>query len=248
MIFTAFSVLILSCVGQSKVEYLRDNDKSTKAFNEAEFPDYTLRPNDELFLQINSLDEGAANVFSSMGVRSGNMSAIDPHLLSYSIDRSGYVLLPIIGKISVVGKTLSEVNLILQDSLNHILNQPVVNVKLVNSFISVLGEVRNPGHYPYTQDRLSIYDAIGLAGDITSYGNRDEVILIRSQDGKSYRINLNLTHADFLASNYYNLRPNDIVYVKPLKRRIWGMAEFPWSIILSTITTGLLIYTTIHTF
>ena len=170
------------------------------------------------------------------------MSPYSASLTSYSIDKEGYLLMPVIGNIYVKDKTISQVSIILRDSLYHILNQPIVSVKLVNRFVSVLGEVRIPGHYPYSQEKLSIYDAIGLAGDITDYGNRDMVILIRNENGENIRAHLDLTKSEILASGFYYLRPNDIVYVKPLRNKFWGMRQFPFSILFSTITTGLLIY------
>jgi polysaccharide biosynthesis/export protein len=239
-------VLLSSCVTQRKVEYLQDRSDSTKTFNEAEFANYRLKPNDELYIQINSLDIGAANVFSNAGNQpSTNIGSLTPYgasLLSYSVDKEGYLLLPVIGNVYVKDKTLSQVSIILRDSLNHVLNQPIVTVKLVNRYVSVLGEVNNPGHFPYSQDKLSIFDAIGLAGDITEYGNRNEIILLRNENGENIRIKLNLTKSDILTSGYYNLRPNDIVYVKPLRNKFWGMRQFPFSILFSTLTTGLLIY------
>jgi polysaccharide export outer membrane protein len=239
-----FLGLLSSCVTQRRVEYLQDKNKNIKSFKETEFPDYRLKPNDELYIQINSLDEAAANVFSKGG-QDPNIVYATPYgasLMSYSVDKDGYLLLPLIGKILVKDKTLSEVSVILKDSLNHILNQPVVTVKLVNRYVSVLGEVKNPGHFSYSQDKLTIYDALGLAGDITDYGNRNKVILIRNMNGENIRINVDITESDILASDYYNLRPNDIVYVKPLRNKFWGMRQFPFEILLSTLTTGLLIY------
>jgi polysaccharide export outer membrane protein len=239
-----FLGLLSSCVTQRRVEYLQDKNKNIKSFKEAEFPDYRLKPNDELYIQINSLDEAAANVFSKSEQDSyiGYIQPYGASLLSYSIDREGYLFLPVIGKILVKDKTLSEVSVILKDSLNHILNQPVVTVKLVNRYVSVLGEVKNPGHFSYSQDKLTIYDALGLAGDITDYGNRNQVILIRNVNGENIRISVNISKSDILASDYYNLRPNDIVYVKPLRNKFWGMRQFPFEILLSALTTALLFY------
>lgn len=238
-----------SCVSQREVEYLQDKDNRTTSFYEAEIQDYRLKPDDELYIQINSLDEAAANVFSSAGnQQSALTTGISPYgasLLSYGIDKKGYIILPFIGNIFVQDKTISQVTEILKDSLSSILNQPIVSVKLVNRYVSVLGEVRNPGHFPYSQEKLTIYDALGLAGDISEYGNRSEVILARNEGGKNMRINLNLSKSNILASNYYYLRPNDIVYVKPLRKKFWGMREFPFQIILSTISTALLIYTVV---
>jgi polysaccharide export outer membrane protein len=237
--------ILSSCVTQRRVEYFQDKDINVKPFKEAEFADYRLKPNDELFIQISSLDEAAANVFANSRQETVYYSSIQPYgasLMSYTIDKDGFLLLPVVGKIVVKDKTVSEVSQMLKDSLNHILNEPVVSVKLVNRYVSVLGEVKNPGHFPYSQDKLTIYDALGLAGDITEYGNRNKVVLIRNIAGENIRINLDITKSDILSSEFYNLRPNDIVYVKPLKNKFWGMREFPFEIIFSTLTTGLLIY------
>jgi polysaccharide biosynthesis/export protein len=194
---------------------------------------------------VTSLDEAAAGIFANSTEQTYYVGTIQPYganLLSYTIDKEGYLHLPVIGNFKVVDKTLSEVSTVLKDSLSHVLNHPVVSVKLVNRYVSVLGEVRNPGHFTYSQDKLSIYDAIGLAGDITIYGNREQVILVRNENGENMRINVDLTKSEILSGEYYNLRPNDIVYVKPLRKRFWGMSQFPYAVILSTITTALLIY------
>jgi polysaccharide export outer membrane protein len=246
LIFAVATLMILSsCVTQRRVEYLQDRDKNIKSFKEADYSDYKLKPNDELYIQINSLDEAAANVFSAGKEQAYYVGTMQPYgasLMSYSIDKDGYLLLPIIGKVLVKDKTVSEVSTILKDSLNHVLNQPIVSVKLVNRYVSVLGEVKNPGHFSYSQDKLTIYDALGLAGDITDYGNRDNVILIRNINGENIRINVDITKSEVLSSDYYNLRPNDIVYVKPLRNKFWGMRQFPFTILLSTLTTALLFY------
>jgi polysaccharide biosynthesis/export protein len=237
--------LLSSCVTHRDLAYLKDKNENIKAFKEAEFPDYKLKPNDELYIQISSLDEAAASVFSNtrQDYYVASMQPYGASLISYSIDKEGYLHLPVIGKILVKDKTLSEVSVILKDSLNHILNQPVVSLKLVNRYVSVLGEVKNPGHFPYSQDKFTIYDAIGLAGDITDYGNRSKVILVRNENGENIQISVDLQKSEILNSGYYYLRPNDIVYVVPLRKKFWGFNQFPFSLLLSAITTGLLIYT-----
>jgi polysaccharide biosynthesis/export protein len=241
----ALSGLLTSCVTQKELEYMQDKNKDVKSFKEAEFPDYRLKPNDELYIQVSSLDEAAAGIFANSKENAYYVGTMQPYgasLLSYSVDKDGYLNLPVIGRIPVEDKTVSEVSEVLKDSLSHVLNQPIVSVKLVNRYVSVLGEVKNPGHFNYSQDKLTIYDALGLAGDITVYGNREHVILVRNENGENKRINVNLNKSEILAADYYNLRPNDIVYVKPMKKRFWGMEQFPYAVILSTVTTALLIY------
>ena len=249
IILIAFFLLITlftSCVTQRNVEYIKDKKAGTVSFTEPIIPDYKLKPHDELLIQINSLDDEAANVFlNSNNMQSLNYSYIDPYgasLLAYPVDKEGYLLLPVIGSVLVMDKTLEETRVLLQNSLKNILNQPAVTVKLVNRYVSILGEVNSPGHYPYTKDKLSIFDAIGIAGDMTEYANRESVTLVRNENGENIRINLNLTRPDILSSGYYNIRPNDIIYVKPLRKKFWGMRQFPFSVVLSAITTGLLIY------
>jgi polysaccharide biosynthesis/export protein len=249
LIASIFLLLISSCVTYHDLEYLQDKNNTSKSFEEAQIIDYRLKPNDELYIQINSLDEAASSVFSNTSSQqSVYMTSISPYgasLISYAIDKDGYLLLPYIGRMPVKDKTTTEVSELIKESLKSILSQPVVSVKLVNRYVSVLGEVRNPGHFAYAQDKLTIFDAISLAGDITVFGNREDVILTRNENGKNIRINVNLNRSEILSSEYYNLRPNDIVYIKPLRKKFWGMDQFPYAVILTTITTALLIYTVI---
>lgn len=234
--------LLTSCVTQRDVEYIQDSNKEIKSFDEPEFPEYRLKSNDELYIKINSLDEAAANIFSNATQQPMSLDPYGTSMLSYSVDQEGFLLLPVIGNVFVKGKSLPEVSFILRDSLKNVLNQPIVTVKLVNRYVTILGEVNAPGHVTYSQEKLSIFDAIGLAGDITDYGNREKVILIRNENGDNIRANINLNRSEILASGLYYLRPNDIVYVKPLRNKFWGMRQFPWTVFFSTITTGLLIY------
>jgi polysaccharide export outer membrane protein len=197
---------ITGCVTQKEVEYMQGSDRTPKAFDEAEVSDYRLKPNDELFIKVNSLDDPTANIFSTAtGQQSSGTESLSPYsasLLSYAIDKDGYLQLPIVGNIYVKDKTTSEVSLILTDSLSHILSQPMVKVKLVNRYVSVLGYVRSPGHYPYSQEKITIFDALGLAGDMTIFANREEVSLTRNENGKNHLIKLDLTNPEILASNY----------------------------------------------
>lgn len=247
-----FSIVLLfsSCVSQRNVEYLRDKSKQSgdvKAFYDAKVPDYKLKPKDELFIQIKSLDDPSTNVFQQLGVQeTGSMSFIQPYgasLMSYSIDKNGFIQLPVLGNIQVENKSVPEVSAILQDSLENILSQPTVTVKLVNRFVSVLGEVQRPGHFSYSQEKLTVFDALGLAGDITEYGDRNDVILTRNENNRNLRINIDLTSSELMTSEYYYIRPNDMVYVKPMRKKFWGMRQFPFQILLSTLSTGILFYT-----
>jgi|WetSurSiteA1Bulk_404760.scaffolds.fasta_scaffold00720_4 polysaccharide biosynthesis/export protein len=248
-VFLVFILLASACVTQRDVEYLQDDSTTIKEFQEAKIEDYRLKPNDELYIQINSLDDPTASIFSvANSVQYMNIATIQPYgasLMAYTVDKEGYLLLPVIGRIEVQDKTTTQVSEAITKALANILSQPVVSVKLVNRYVSVLGEVLHPGHFAYSQDKLTIYDAIGFAGDITDYGNRKDVILTRNENGKNIRIPVNLSTSDVLASDYYYIRPNDIIYVKPLPKKFWNMRQFPYAVVISTITTAILLWSVI---
>jgi polysaccharide biosynthesis/export protein len=247
-IFSSLALLVsmsffTSCLTQHNLEYMQDRDKTVKSFDLGEVQEYKLKPDDELFIQISSQDEAAANVFASPGGSQNSMGPYGASIMAYIVNKQGLLEFPVIGSILVAGKTLPEVGQMIKDSLSRILNQPIITVKLVNRFITVLGEVRSPGHFNFMQQKLNIYEAIGLAGDITEFGNKKEVIITRSENGKTLRINLDLNNSEILSSNYYYVMPNDVIYVKPLRKKFWGMKEFPAALIMSTLTTAILIYT-----
>lgn len=251
--FTAMILIITlffsSCVTQRDLEYIRDKENKDKmiiSYTEAKTPDYKLKPNDELSINIKSLDDPTTNVFQQLGTQQNSSSNITPYsasLTSYMIDKTGFIQLPVIGNMYVEDKTIPEVISMLQDSLNNILSSPTVTIKLVNRYVSVLGEVARPGNFSYAQEKINVFDALGLAGDITTYGDRDEVTLVRNENGKNIRVKIDLTSADLMSSEYYYLRPNDLIYVKPMHKKFWGLAQFPWTVLLSTISTVILIYT-----
>ena len=250
IILTFISFFLSSCVSHRNLQYLKEKEKkeiTVKTYNEAEVADYRLKPNDELDINIKSLDDPTTNVFQTLGnqqsISSGYTTPYSASLSAYMIDKSGYIQLPVLGNIYVENRTIPEVISMLQDSLDNILSTPTVTVKLVNRYISVLGEVRNPGHFSYSQEKINIYNAISLAGDITTYGDRDEVVLVRNENGRNLSIKIDLTSSEILASDYYYLRPNDILYIKPMRKKFWGLDTFPWSVLLSTISTVILIYT-----
>ena len=235
-------VLLSSCITQRDLEYMRDNNKKQEIYNEAEYSNYRIKPNDALYIKISSLDDATSNVFAPSSMQPQTLDSYGAYMNSYSVDEEGYIQLPVIEKIYVLGKTTEEVGELIKDSVVNILSHPMVIVRLVNRYVTILGEVKNPGHFVYSQDKFNIYNAIGLAGDITEYGNRRQVLLARNKNGENVTINIDLTKKDILTSPYYFIQPNDIIYVSPIRKRFWGMQQFPFTIILSTISTALVVW------
>ncbi len=234
--------ILSSCGIQRKTQYLQvKNNSKSEYTNNAAQQDYKLKPKDALFIQISSLDDATATISSNSSATNYPMDPYGASLLSHTIDKEGYLELPVIGKLNVKDKTIGEVTSIIKESLRNVLNQPMVSVKLVNRFVSVLGEVKTPGHFVFSEEKITIFDALGLAGDVTDYGNLKNVILVRNEQDINKRIELNLLSSEILSSPYYFLKPGDIIYVKARKSKFWGFREFPFGTILSAITTTVLV-------
>lgn len=240
------AALFSSCVTQKDLVYMQGKGQEIQIYDDVDLPDYKLKPQDELYITITSLDDESTNVFRMSD--QGNYYTLTPYsasLLSYQISKEGYLHLPVIGNLNVAGKTTNEVRTMILDSLEYILSKPTVTVKLSNRYVTVLGEVRSPGHYSYSEEKLTIYEALGMAGDITDFGNRKQVSITRNENNTNKIVSLDLTEPGIATSEYFYIRPKDIVYVKPLRKRFWGLSQFPYAIVIAAISTGILVYTAI---
>ena len=240
------AALFSSCVTHRDLVYMQGIDQPIQTYNDVDLPDYQLKPLDELYITINSLDDEATNVFRMAEQRSYyTLTPYSASLLSYQVSKEGYLHLPVIGNMNVVGKTTNEVRLMIQDSLEYVLSKPTVTVKLSNRYVTVLGEVRVPGHYSYSEEKLTIYEALGMAGDITDFGNRKEVTITRNENNTNKIVTLDLTKPGIASSEYLYIRPKDIIYVQPLRKKFWALSAFPYAIVIAAISTGILVYTAI---
>jgi len=201
-----------------------------------------IEPNDELYIRVSSFDEVAFNFFGSqMESRGTGMTDESISLISYIVNDNGTVFFPIIGKVSVEGMTLLEATSKFEEQLSAYFNQPTVLIKFVNKKVTVLGEVARPGYYTFTKNELVLLEAIGMAGDLTSRGNRKEVTLLRKKDGELKLEIIDITKREFMTSQYYFIQPGDVIYVKPLRAAVWDINSLQYNLILSSITTFLLV-------
>jgi polysaccharide export outer membrane protein len=139
---------------------------------------------------------------------------------TYLIDKEGFINFPVIGKIHLADLTRVQANKKMVDLVSVYIKNPIVNIKILNYKISVLGEVNKPGSYSIQSERVTILEAIGMAGDLTIYGKRDNVILIREIDGKKSYNRIDLTNGSFLESPFYYLTQNDLIIVEPNKTKM----------------------------
>jgi polysaccharide export outer membrane protein len=231
-----------SCVPQRKVVYVQSpNEKAEYEFLVKNKRSLRIEPFDMLYISINSLDQSGYNFFHQESGGTMTVSDASLSIMSYTVSDSGTITLPILGKLKLQGQTLDEAANSIKNFTKNVLNNPIVSVRFANSNITVLGEVLRPGTYPYFKEQLNIFYALGLAGDITEYGNRRKVTLIREKNKIINKYQLDLTKDEIFKSDYYYLRPNDILYVEPLRIRRFGMKEYPFTLFFSAITSAFLI-------
>ena len=242
IIYLLAGLLILaSCVPNRKMVIFQEKAKapSTMSTERTAQEEQYITPGDELYIRINSMDEYTE--YYNITTEGGMYGRYDPSLSSYTVEINGTVFLPMIGNIYVAGFTLEEAGKKIQEMYKGYLNQPAVNVRYVDKVVTVLGEVNDPGVYTFTKREIPILEALAHASDMTVYGNRNKIMVIREEENVIYRHRIDITEPGVQSSKYYYIQPNDIVYVEPLKRRVWGFAEIPWGTVLGLVTTTLLV-------
>jgi polysaccharide export outer membrane protein len=235
-----------SCVPVKKqvlMQVPEDDSAKTEYLNDRSQADYRLKPGNNLYIKIISASKDAEDFFNPGVSSSGNIyydAAI--YLTSYSVDDSGYVELPFLGKILAEGKTLDEFNKDVSKIVDEYLKKTMIVVKLVNYNITVVGEINRAGQYKIYQDKINIFEVLGMAGDFTTYAKRDDVVIVRHTEKGSKVHHLDLLSDDILESDYYYLMPDDIVYVRPLKGKNFAYQMFPYALVISSISLILAIF------
>ena len=209
-------LLFISCVSPKKITYFQDEKMKEMEQVLINF-EPTIQTGDILTIVVSSLTSEAALPFNLYETQ-GNTTLSRP--LPYIVNADGIINFPGIGKIKVAHLTTRQLTDELHTKLLPYLNDPIVNVRLTNFKVTVIGEVRSPGSYTVLNERINIIEAIGLAGDLTIQGKRNSVTLIRERSGKRVFISIDLTNKELFSSPYYYLAQNDIIYVEPNKTRI----------------------------
>lgn len=214
-------LLSVSCASKKNLIYLQPDSAELNVLFELNAP--KLQPGDILAISVTADDVRATEAFnqvSSYQGGTGTMQATNPFIPTYSIDSKGEIDFPKIGKIKLAGKTRTEAMDLLRNEIGRYIVDPGISMVVRNFRVTVLGEVVRPGTFTIENDRLTILEALGLAGDMTIYGERNNVLVIREQDGKKEEFRLDLTKRETLNSQAYYLTQNDVVYVEPNGARI----------------------------
>ncbi len=226
LVAIAFLLISTSCGSTKNIKYFNDI-QDTKLKNDFSNLEPVIQINDILSINVTSQDKNASELYNAPNESSFNISTSSASsgrlTIGYLVNQKGEITFPSIGALKVSGMTKQQLTEYLTNQLasRGLLREPIVTIRLLNYRISVLGEVAKPGVFSVPNEKLSLLEALSFAGDITIYGRRDNVLLIRENDkGEKTIKRVDLTSQEILNSPYYYLQSNDILYVEPAQNRL----------------------------
>jgi len=223
MLFGAF--LLSSCGSRQNVTYFSDLDSNNiKQVQMAKFKEPVIQTDDILSITVQTLDATSTTSMNqtstgTSGSSSSPAEATTTAVSGFLVDKEGNVEIPILGKVKVSGLTTSEAKEVVRTRASKYYKEPTVQLRFANYKITVLGEVTKPASYNLPYEKVTVLDAISMAGDLTIYGKRNNILLLRDNDGKKDVVRLDLNSSTILSSPYFYLQQNDVIYVEPSKAK-----------------------------
>lgn len=223
-LLAALGVFMASCsTSKSALPYFQDISAVSEGSFKADNYSPEIKPDDELMITVTSIVPEATAIYnlplSNPAMKSAMFKAATPSQQTYVVNSDGDISFPVLGKIHAAGMTVEQLADKLTADIAKDVEDPMVTVSLVNFIVSVAGEVRQPGTIPVNRNRFSILDALSAAGDLTEYGERSNVLLVREENGERKFVHLDLNSSETLTSPYFYLKQNDYIYVEPNKIR-----------------------------
>ena len=244
-----FILVLSSCASKKDLLYFQDAENSIPA--KIEYANNTLQPNDILDVKIGALVPETAIPYNNLVQKSGqalqNIELIK--LQGYLVGTDGYIVLPILGRILVANKTIASVEkelIRILEKDQHLIS-PSVSVRLLNAKVTILGEVNRPGTYNFTEQFISIPQALGYAGDLTIQGKRTDIILVREQEGTRTSSQIDLTTTNWMNNPEYRVMPNDVIVVNPNITKVKSSGFVGNASVVMSIVTTLLSITVLLT-
>ena len=240
-ILLLFIMFLSSCGSSKDIAYFQD-EPLTEEMTFISNYEIKFKPSDMITIDISAQDPEAVMPFLLTPVAQNNNNSLNVsnnlRMQSYLIDVNGNIEFPVLGTLLMEGLSRVEATEMVKSKLSEYIKDPIVNVRLINFTVTVLGEVKNPGTFTVQNERLSLNDALGLAGDLTIYGKRDNVFLIREVNGQKRYAKFDLTSVNVLNSPNYYLTQNDVLYIEPNKAKVRSSSYNPNNgIIIAAVST-----------
>lgn len=224
---------VISCVPATKLSYFNDIDDLKEPVANPK-TEKVIMPFDRLYIRVLSIDPQTSQIFNFAEDSRYDLSG---SIVGYLVNDAGNISFPFIGEINVANMTTSQAGAKIQTSLNEYVPNTSIIVKLIDNKVSVIGEVQRQGTYSFSQEKLTIYEALGLGGGLTRYGNRKNIILVRQEGDKIMHHKLDLSDSKIASKDFYYIMPNDVIVVEPLKSISTNYQNNTVSTFLSAVTT-----------
>ena len=230
-----FTIAFSSCIRQKNTWILQDVDSenATNNFTNPKKTSYRIQPGDNLYINIYSNDKGTSAYFQTNFPTV--MSQTYLYLNSHVVNEEGYLTFTFIDKMYVQGLTIEEIQKQLQATMSTYFKDVTITVKMVSFEVSVIGEVASAGKFLIPEDNTNVLEVVALAGGFKEYADRQRITLVRQTSTGSDVHYLNLMDKNMLASEYFYLMPNDVIYVQSLKSKSWTYEKFPYGLFMSTL-------------
>lgn len=225
-------LIFTSCKSKKQMIYFQNVNNNEKINNEAFNKAQLLKPNDLISVTVLAFDMDAVAIFNGQGLAGEGTTG---GVKTYLIGSDGNIEFPLLGKVKMAGITRNEATNLLRSKISEYVKDPIVNLELKNFRVTVLGEVARPGVYKVDNERITLLEALGLAGDMTIFGERKNVLVVRETDGKKSYNRIDLTTDEVFKSPVYYLSQNDVVYVEPNKTKINESSARSTGVILSVV-------------
>lgn len=237
-------MVMTSCVSRKKLTYLQYSTESGRSENLSDQQisvtpdDYKVMPYDNLYIRVVTPDPQWSSLFNA-DIGTAGITQESAALSGYTVDSGGGIEVPYVGRVLVGGKTLSEIKTLLDSIFKNYVTDAVIMVRLVNNYVTIIGEVGLPGRYMLTKDRITVFEALAMAGDMTEHSNRQKLQIIRPSPYGPVIKEFTLADRSILSSEYYYILPNDILYAVPRQSKAFQINSSVWALFLTTITSAL---------
>ena len=256
VICMGISLLMSACVTSRKVNMMQKSGGDIPVYKDTlSYEDYLLKKEDRLYIHVYSIDEKIANLFNTgqsmrQNVQGDASGAMD--LYTYSVDENGDITVPTVGKLQVLGLTTRQVKRLLEDELSCLVKSYdeyaaiSVDVQVVGRSFSVIGPTKS-GRYPISKEKVTIFEALALVGDLSDIADKKEIMLIRDMGDSTVVKKFDLRSEDIVNSEFYYIEPNDVIYVRYMPGYSFGLNHVTStiSIVASTISFGVFIYSVV---
>jgi len=241
LLIISTALFLLSCGSKKDVIYFQDADLASMS---KPIKNYSpvIKPDDALTITVSALDVVSVRPFNLIAVayaeNDGDIGRTA--MQSYLVDANGNIDFPVLGTLKLAGLNRVQATNLIKDMLKEYINDPIVNLRNINFKITVLGEVKNPGTFTVPNDRITILEALGLAGDLTIHAERNNIMVVREEGGKKTYNRVNLTSEEIFNSPMYYLTQNDVIYVQPNNAKVKGSTIGPSTNVVLGVVSALL--------